>query len=201
MDTTVYLIRHSMKMERTKNHWPGYDRIQPLSVEGERRAQALADVEELRGADAAYSSPFARTISTLRYITEADGLLPYLDDRLSELEFGAMFPPGWQPPGPGGGPPPGDDIRARQWIDRDLAAPEGESLNQCCRRMTEAISEFVRENPGKKILVASHGAAIGSYLSSIIEGIDDDYTRHLPQPAVFRMIFRDEQAVSVERIL
>ena len=192
MDTTVYLIRHSMKMERTKNHWPGYDRIQPLSVEGERRAQALADVEELRGADAAYSSPFARTISTLRYITEADGLLPYLDDRLRELEFGAMFPPGWQPPGPGGGPPPGDDIRARQWIDRDLAAPEGESLNQCCRRMTEAISEFVRENPGKKILVASHGAAIGSYLSSIIEGIDDDYTRHLPQPAVFRMIFRDE---------
>ena len=201
MDTTVYLIRHSMKMERTKNHCPGYDRIQPLSVEGERRAQALADVEELRGADAAYSSPFARTISTLRYITEADGLLPYLDDRLRELEFGAMFPPGWQPPGPGGGPPPGDDIRARQWIDRDLAAPEGESLNQCCRRMTEAISEFVRENPGKKILVASHGAAIGSYLSSIIEGIDDDYTRHLPQPAVFRMIFRDEQAVSVERIL
>ena len=112
-----------------------------------------------------------------------------------------MFPPGWQPPGPGGGPPPGDDIRARQWIDRDLAAPEGEALNQCCRRMTEAISEFVRENPGKKILVASHGAAIGSYLSSIIEGIDDDYTRHLPQPAVFRMIFRDEQAVSVERLL
>ena len=201
MDTTVYLIRHSMKMERTKNHWPGYDRIQPLSVEGERRAQALADVEELRGADAAYSSPFARTISTLRYITEADGLLPYLDDRLRELEFGAMFPPGWQPPGPGSGPPPGDDIRARQWIDRDLAAPEGESLNQCCRRMTEAISEFVHENPGKKILVASHGAAIGSYLSSIIEGIDDDYTRHLPQPAVFRMIFRDEQAASVERII
>ena len=50
MDTTVYLIRHSMKMERTKNHWPGYDRIQPLSVEGERRAQALADVEENLGA-------------------------------------------------------------------------------------------------------------------------------------------------------
>jgi len=112
-----------------------------------------------------------------------------------------MFPPGWQPPGPGGGPPPGDDIRARQWIDRDLAAPEGESLNQCCRRMTEAITEFVRANPGKKILVASHGAAIGSYLSSIIEGIDDDYTRSLPQPAVFRMIFRDEKAVSVERII
>ena len=142
MDTTVYLIRHSMKMERTKNHWPGYDRIQPLSVEGERRAQALADVEELRGADAAYSSPFARTISTLRYITEADGLLPYLDDRLRELEFGAMFPPGWQPPGPGGGPPPGDDIRARQWIDRDLAA---ELLEQCPVDEEAQIAEELRK--------------------------------------------------------
>ena len=101
------------------------------------------------------SEMFRLPISTLRYITEADGLLPYLDDRLRELEFGAMFPPGWQPPGPGGGPPPGDDIRARQWIDRDLAAPEGESLNQCCQRMTEAISEFVRANPGKKILVTA----------------------------------------------
>lgn len=200
MITTVYLIRHSEKMGHPLNMWEGYDRIQPLSVTGERRAQELLNVEELRGADSAYCSPFSRTISTLRYIMEEDHLRPVLDDRLRELDFGKM--PGMMPPsGETGLHPPDSDIRARQWTDRDLAAPEGESLNQCCGRMKEAIREYVRMNTGKKILVGSHGAAICSYLSSIVDGIDDDYTKNLPQPAVFRLRFQEESIMSVDRIL
>lgn len=199
--TTVYLIRHSEKMKPPSNMWEVFDRIQPLSVRGENKAQGLLEMECLRNADAAYCSPFARTLSTLRYIVEADGLQIEMDERLKELEFGGTpFFGGMPPSGSQTAPPAGNDIRARQWLDRDLADVDGESLNQCCARMTEAINDIVRANPGKKVLVGSHGAAICAYVSTLLEGIGDDYARTLPQPAVFRLIFEDAAVLSVERL-
>lgn len=200
--TTVYLIRHSEKMQPPRNMWESFDRIQPLSVRGEEKAKALLEMECLRNADIAYCSPFARTMSTLRYLMEADGFSVSMDERLRELDFGGD--PAKMGPPPHGGKNPGrkpDDIRARQWLDRDLADVNGESLNQCSARMTEAVGEIVRDNPGKKILVGSHGAAICAYLSSLIPGIDDDYARTLPQPSVFRMCFEGEKVISVERLV
>ena len=81
------------------------------------------------------------------------------------------------------------------------AGPDMAADIQCCRRMTEAVLEFVRLHPGQKILVGSHGAAIGSYLSSIMDGIDHNYTRMLPQPAVFRLRFQEENILSADRLL
>lgn len=199
--TTLYLIRHSEKMQGPTNMWETFDRIQPLSGRGEEKAKALLDKEYLRNADIAYCSPYSRTYSTLRYLMEADGFSVTMDDRLRELDFGGdiskMGPP---PHGEQGGHRKPDDIRARQWQDRDLADVNGESLNQCCARMTEAIHEILRANPGKKILVGSHGAAICAYLSSLIPGIDDDYARTLAQPSIFRLTFDGETLNAVERL-
>lgn len=199
--TTLYLIRHSEKMQPPTNMWETFDRIQPLSVRGEEKAKALLELEYLRNADVAWCSPFARTYSTLRYLMEADGFSVTMDERLRELDFGGdiskMGPP---PHGGKGSQRKPDDIRARQWQDRDLADVGGESLNQCCARMTQVIGEIVRANPGKKVLVGSHGAAICAYLSSLISGIDDDYARTVDQPSVFRLMFEGDSAVSVERL-
>lgn len=200
--TTLYLIRHSEKMHPPKNMWEVFDRIQPLSVRGEGRAKGLLEMECLRNADTAYCSPFARTLSTLRYLMEADGFEITMDDRLRELDFGGDPSKRGMPPSDGKhSHRQPNDFRARQWDDRDLADVNGESLNQCCARMTEVIAEIVRDNPGKKILVGSHGAAICAYISSLIPGIDDDYARTLPQPSVFRLKFENGEAISVERLV
>lgn len=199
--TVLYLIRHSEKMRGPTNMWETFDRIQPLSVRGEEKAKGLMNLECLRNADVGYCSPYARTYSTLRYLMEADGFSVTMDNRLRELDFGGdMSKMGPPPHGDKKSHRKPDDLRARQWKDRDLADVNGESLNQCCARMTQAITEIVRENPGKKILVGSHGAAICAYLSSIISGIDDDYARTVAQPSVFRLIFEGETPVSVERL-
>lgn len=199
--TVLYLIRHSEKMQGPTNMWETFDRIQPLSVRGEEKAKALLELEYLRNADVAYCSPYARTYSTLRYLMEADGFSVTMDERLRELDFGGdMSKMGPPPHGGKGMPRKFDDIRARQWQDRDLADVNGESINQCCDRMTEAIGEILRANPGKKILVGSHGAAICAYLSGLISGIDDDYTRNVDQPSVFRLTFDGEEFKGMERL-
>ena len=208
MQTTVYLVRHSEKM-----HMPRWqdrtflDRIQPLNVNGERKAKGLLQCEEIRSADAVRCSPFARTLSTLRYVVEADHLPVTMDEDLKELEFGIMPgtdgppDPSEKPPmGPKGGPKPGG-FRGRQWEDRDLAAEQGESLNQAAERMHRAVLRFVQENPGKKLLIGSHGAAICAYLSRWLPEINDAYTGQLPQPSVFRMVFDGDQVTEVCRLV
>ena len=179
---------------------PLFDQIQPLSVEGEERAKALMAISELRGADLAVSSPMARTISTIRYILEADKIPYQLDERLRELEFGGMpaIPPAEHQSklDDKSGPNPRDNFLARQWEDQDLAQEDGESIRQCRERMTESITQIVRENTGKKILVSSHGAAISSYLSGVIPGVDDSFVRRVNQPDVFKLVFEGDQVKS-----
>lgn len=199
--TEIYLIRHSEKMRGPTNMWEVFDRIQPLSVRGEEKANALLEMDCLRNADVAYTSPYARTLSTLRYLMEADGFSITMDERLRELDFGGDMTKMGPPPHSGKNPHRNpNDIRARQWLDRDLADVNGESLNQCCARMTEVVAEIAGNHPGKKVLVGTHGAAICAYISSLIPGIDDDYARTLPQPSVFHLVFENERITSVERL-
>ena len=198
MLTKFYLIRHSEKMHLPNDPMGHYltTRVQPLTVNGERKARGLLEMKELRNADAAYSSPYARSISTLRYILEEDGLRLHLDDRLREMEFGLMpdmpkpgeepdFKPGSKPEMPRQNPDGSMSFRARQWEERSLAAENGESLDQVADRMEEVLREIACRHPGERILIGSHGAALCALMSRYIEGIGDEYTGHLPQPAVF----------------
>ena len=114
--TTLYLIRHSEKMQGPTNMWDVFERIQPLSGRGEEKAKALLEKDYLRNADIAYCSPYARTCSTLRYLMEADGFSITLDERLRELDFGGdMSKMGPPPHGEKGGHREPNDPRARQW--------------------------------------------------------------------------------------
>lgn len=196
--TTIYLIRHSEKMRLPHSAAENYDRTQPLTVFGEQKARALVEVEELRNADLAYCSPYARTISTLRYLQEADGFRMVLDTRLRELDFGAKPPDGEKPVRLSA--MPGGDPRAKLWEDRDFAFEGGESLNQCIARMEEVIQEIVAAHPGKKVLVGSHGHSICGYLSSLVTGIDLAYERKLPKPSIVRVVFEGGHAVEAERV-
>ena len=206
MNTILYLIRHSVKLNiRVDLDHAVFDRIQPLSALGEQRAAALLQIDELRHADAAYASPFSRTISTLRYLLEEDKLTLQLDERLRELEFGAMPDVGPSDPTdkPKKAAPPThaeymdqrpkpgaeNDIRARQWKDHDLAAEGGESIRQCRERMTAAMTDIAKQNPGKKVLVGSHGAAIGSFLTGYYTDLEDDFIRNIGQPDIFRLTY------------
>ena len=198
--TTVYLFRHAEKMRLP--HFPGenYDRIQPLTAGGEEAAKSLLKMEELRHAEAAYCSPYARTISTLRYLVDADGLPLVLDNRLREWDFGGT------PPVPPDGKTPvsfgnlEEDPRARQWEDPDLAYRNGESRNQCAARLDGVLREIVRTNDGKKILIGTHGHVMCAYLSAYMEEMDFAYAKTLPKPSVFRLLFDGETLTSAERL-
>lgn len=75
--TTIYLIRHSVRMK--ENIINEYNTNQDktirkekiiLSVEGEKRAEILCNKEELNNIDVVYTSNCVRTLQTAKYLIE-----------------------------------------------------------------------------------------------------------------------------------
>ena len=76
METTVYLIRHSVRLNM-KNNIESYNTTQEnliksekiiLSVTGERRAEKLSNERELQNIDVVYASNCVRTLQTAKYL-------------------------------------------------------------------------------------------------------------------------------------
>ena len=188
--TDVYLIRHSLKMRApVGGKTTAFDLMQPLSVEGEERAKKLLDIQELRGADFAAASNMSRSLATLRYLIEADSVPYIMDDRLREM-----------PPWPMPKPEPGKPGALPKWPEPDYKPEGGESILECRARMEEAILEAVRDHPGQKILIGSHGRSIGAYLSGFLEAFDDDFVPNINFPDVFHLTFDGETVTAYQRI-
>ena len=190
METHVYLIRHSIKMRSpVKGAFSDYDIMQPLSGEGEQRAKMLLDFPELRNAGYAVASTMSRSLATIRYLIEADNVPFSIDHRLRELDFGRK-PEGQSM----------DEFMGEKWVYPERIPEDGESVLQCRDRMTAAIREAVESHPGQTILIGSHGAAIGAYLSGVLDCVDDDFVRTINLPDVFHLTFKNGETPSFQRL-
>ena len=96
MKTTVYLIRHSVRIN-TKDVIESWKTSQDkvlrsekiiLSVTGEKRAEILSNEEELQNIDVVYASNCVRTLQTAKYLMEKQNLKANLDERLDERRTG-----------------------------------------------------------------------------------------------------------------
>ena len=96
METIVYLIRHSVRLNM-KNNIESYNTTQEsliksekiiLSVTGEIRAEKLSNEKELQNIDVVYASNCVRTLQTAKYLMEKQNLKANLDERLDERRTG-----------------------------------------------------------------------------------------------------------------
>ena len=157
--TTLYLIRHSVRMKR--DDIETYNTTQPriikeekiiLSGEGEKRAEILSKEKELQNIDALYASNCVRTLQTAKYMMESQNLKAHIDERLDERRVG--IPNDQEVP----------DWFIRQFQDFDYKTIGGESMREVQTRFTQAINEILEQNQNKRIAVFTHGYAITTYL-------------------------------------
>ncbi len=158
-ETTVYLIRHSVRFNssRIENNNSNQNNVIKnekivLSCEGEKRAEILSNEEELQNLDVIYTSNCVRTLQTAKYIIEKQDLKVNIDDRFDERRIGV----------------PNDnavkDWYTRQYLDENYKTEGGESQKEVRQRFTEALTEAINKNKGKRIAIFSHGYAITFYL-------------------------------------
>ena len=204
--TTIYLIRHSVRMPQ--NQIESYNTIQNellknekiiLSIEGEKRAEILSKEKELQDIDIVYSSNCVRALQTAKYIMESQNLKVNIDERLDERVVGIPNDkehPNWF---------------EEQYYDENYKTVNGESQKEVRNRFDEVIQVILEKYKDKRIAVFSHGYAITFYLLKYCELVNIEnkklkikfknkiiYDNKINAPEVFKLTFNDKDIINIE---
>ena len=206
--TTLYLIRHSVRMP--KSNIESYNTSQNdlllnekivLSTIGEERAKILCSQEELKNIDVVYCSNCVRTLQTAKYLLEQQKLKVNIDDRFDERRVGKrndnIYP----------------DWFSRQYLDPTYKTEGGESQIDVQNRMSEAIDEIIEKNKNKRIAIFSHGYAITFYLLKFckLKEINNEkltlefnnkiiFDKEINAPELFKLTINDNKIENIELI-
>ncbi|MBE6153109.1 MAG: histidine phosphatase family protein [Firmicutes bacterium] len=164
MNKIIYLIRHSGPFVNIKNYedyenvsWEEYNKNMILSVEGEKKAEKLCEIEELKNIDDIYSSNSFRAIATAKYLAENNNTKIQLDDRINERKFGCKYLN--QLP---------LDFTKKSFDNKNYKFLDGESLNEMDSRLNDFINEILNQKREKTIIVI-HGIMLLSFLSNVCD--------------------------------
>lgn len=156
----IYLIRHSSQFVEITNYedyenisWSEYNKNMILSVEGEEKAKALCDIDELKDIKNIYSSNSFRAIATAKYLSETNNTKIKLDDRINEREFDIIYLNELP-----------SDFTEHSFKDKNYKINNGESLNDMDRRFKNFIDKIIEEND--KSIIVVHGIMLLSYLQN-----------------------------------
>ena len=160
MNTTIYLIRHSIPFKEHKGITLKQEPLlienekTPLSILGEETASKKLAHNEFKDIDVVWSSNYVRTMSTAKYLAYYNNTKVNIDESFNERIHGVNsydeLPPNYE---------------ELQFYNEDYKISNGESIREVSLRMKKAIDRLLDEYQGKRIAIITHATAIMSYLS------------------------------------
>lgn len=175
MTTKLYLTRHGETVWNTEGRFQGWANSD-LTELGIKQAQWLERrIRELE-IDVIYSSPTGRAYQTAEILSADRGLEILTHDGLREINVGV-----WEGKNQ-------DEIKAlctdnhfNFWNipSKYIPTEGGETYRQMLDRSFAAISEIIKNNEGKRVLVVTHTITIKSFMC-MLEKRDVDTLWHEP---------------------
>ena len=165
MVTKIYLIRHCQSMGNIEHKFQGqYDA--DVSPAGEKQLELLGLRFRNEHIDAIYTSPLKRARATAEAIAKYHNMEPIAEPGLIEIDCGRMenllltevarlFP----------------EV-ALNW-DRSpelCEFPGGETMREVYERVNAALDRIIAENPGRTVVVTTHGGALRNLYARIQHG-------------------------------
>ena len=169
-----YLVRHGESAWNAENRLCGRSDV-PLSENGRRQAQSLAERLRPIPFEALYSSPLKRAFETARLISESIGLEPIPDERLVELDYGQ-----WE--GRTFAEVAESDPEAfRAWVadPAQFAPPGGESGLEAQRRIISFLDCLAAKRLRGNVLVAFHKTVCRLAICHALGVAPSEYRRRL----------------------
>ncbi|WP_084960993.1 histidine phosphatase family protein [Thermoactinospora rubra] len=173
--TRLVLVRHGESVWHAENRYAGVSDI-ALTPRGLRQAEQLADWAGTARLSGIWTSTLSRARVTAQASAERTGLVPQVDERLRELDFGdaegltrtemsRRFP------------------EALDAFHADPVAchlPGGEDPVKAAERFTECLADIAVRHPGGRVLVVAHTTAIRLALCRLIGIPLREYRRVFP---------------------
>ena len=187
--TTVYFVRHCQSEFSHQD-----DRTRPLTAQGMADAAEVARVLHDVPIDAFYCSPYRRSMDTIAKAAQEHGLPIQTDERLRERQSGEG--------GNAGLKDNGDTPLRRRWRDFGWHEPGGEPLGQTQTRNVAALQEILAENPGRTLVIGTHGTALSTILNHYHPAFGcEDFLRIVDwMPYVVRLTFDGQRLLTREEI-
>lgn len=189
METQIYLVRHGETEWNRKGLLQG-QLNSSLTAEGILKTEAFRPEITALNPDAVYSSHQERAQMTAEILTADLNCEIIVDSDLSEMNFGVFQGHSWEYIE---NEMPGLYEEYRE-DNPDFAVPEGESHNQFHNRVTGALQRIAETNPGRRVLIVSHGGTINKMLC-YAEGLSPSGNRyfHTKNLALNVLTYRDNR--------
>lgn len=208
MKTIIYISRHSepMKVENilSNDNLQLQNEKQILSVEGERRAKILSEIDQLQDIDVVISSNYVRTMSTAKYISNKNNKDLIIMDDFGERKFGINS---WNELP--------ENFGDKQLEDENYKIQNGESRKEVTQRMLNALNTILEKYKGKKIAIISHGTAMsflfmtwcevkpsnkGEWARKLIFNNKEFFDSKFFAPELFKLEFEDNELIDIKNI-
>ena len=176
--TRIYFVRHAQPDFECPD-----DNIRPLTAEGAEDAKQVTAFFADKQIDAFYCSPYKRSHDTIAGAAAAAGLPIHTDVRLRERSSA-----------------PGSNNRemiTKRWADFSWHEEGGEALGEVQVRNVAALTEILQKNPGKTIVIGTHGTALSTILNYYDPTVNSDaFFRIIDwMPYVIELDFEGEKCV------
>jgi len=176
--TIIYFVRHA----QPEHAWED-DRTRPLTGEGRRDSAIVFEFLKDKHIDAFYSSPYKRSMDTIADSADFFGKDIITDEDLREREKGengnnhGMF--------------------HKRWADHNYHEEGGESIAMVQKRNMRALTEILRDNIDKEVVVGTHGTALSTILNFYDKSFGcDDFLRIIDRmPYVIELDFEGDKLV------
>ena len=176
--TKIYFVRHA----QPEHAWED-DRTRPLTGEGRRDSAIVFEFLKDKHIDAFYSSPYKRSVDTIADSADFFGKDIITDEALREREKGengnnhGMF--------------------HKRWADHNYHEEGGESIAMVQKRNMRALTEILRDNIDKEVVVGTHGTALSTILNFYDKSFGcDDFLRIIDRmPYVIELDFEGDKLV------
>ena len=177
--TKIYFVRHA----QPEHAWED-DRTRPLTGEGRRDSAIVLEFLKDKHIDAFYSSPYKRSMDTIADSADFFGKDIITDEDLREREKGengnnhGMF--------------------HKRWADHNYHEEGGESIAMVQKRNMRALTEILRDNIDKEVVVGTHGTALSTILNFYDKSFGcDDFLRIIDwMPYVIELDFEGDKLVA-----
>lgn len=145
--TTIYFIRHAEPNYQNHN-----DCLRELTIKGMEDSKLVTAFLSDKQIDLVFSSPYRRSVDTIKDFADTNGLSIHLVDDFRERKVNSS----WL-----------DDFESfckSQWKDFNFKLPGGESLQDVEDRNIRSLIKILQENSGKNIVIGTHGTSLSTII-------------------------------------
>ncbi|MFG6494767.1 histidine phosphatase family protein [Fictibacillus sp. UD] len=186
MSTYVYMVRHG---ESPKE---GNERTRGLTQKGYLDSNIITDILKCENINVVVSSPYRRSILTVKHLAEQIGQEVLVYEDLKEKKFSYD----------------GNRISDKQLVplleksfkESDFALEGGESNDDCQKRAIKVLKELLEKFRDKKIVIGSHGAVMTLMMGYFDSTYDLNFLHSTSKPDIYRMEFKEMNLVNVKRL-